>query len=215
MNKNEFLDKIVFGYIKKDFERLLSLKPIPYGDGNINFFLALCVLVTIDFLGGFLLGGNRRFKENTKGYMNRCFNNPSEYPIGILKDIYRNGLAHDFFPRGAVTRDNRHPAVYLDKNRGMPVLDSETLARDFLVSLNEFKNKLEEAKFEKRWLKVEESISLEQKRKELEINNLPKEKGVSITDSCSSSSVANTNDNLIVYRTDPPQTFKNKFDETS
>jgi len=159
MKKDEFIDKYVLGWMKRDFERVIEEIPvIPNEAGNIGFFLALSVLVSMDALGGFLLGEDKRFEENVKEYIGKCFRNPEEYPIEILQDVYRNGLAHDFFSRGAVTRDSSYPAIFRDKEIGV-TLDANTLAKDFLESLNKFSEVLTEENYQERSKQLEEKIN--------------------------------------------------------
>ena len=168
MKKEEFINKYVLGWIKRDFERMTKDIPVrPNESGNIGFFLTLSVLVSIDALGGFLLGEDKKFYGNVKEYISKCFKNPEEYPIEILQDIYRNGLAHDFFSRGAVIRNNSRPAIFRDKKIGV-TLDAETLANDFLESLNKFSEVLTEENYQKRSIQIEGKIKdWVNKRKEM------------------------------------------------
>lgn len=182
MDKNKFLNEIVFGWIKRDFERMMTEIPVRPGQpGNINFFLALCVMVSMEHLGGFLLGEDRKF-ENVKEYVDKCFSNPREYPIEILKDIYRNGLAHEFFPRGAVSRANERPPVFVDDKIGI-VLDAETLANDFLNSLDKFKDELDETKYNQRMQEIRQKIEDQLTRHKSIIDGLPKKSISSISTS--------------------------------
>lgn len=167
MKKDEFIKKYVLGWMKRDFEKIIEKIPvIPNEPGNIGFFLALSVLVSIDALGGFLLGENKGFKENVKEYISKCFRKPGDYRIKILQDVYRNGLAHEFFSRGAVTRGSSCPAMFRDKKIGV-TLDANTLAKDFLESLNKFTEDLTEENYQKRSKQLQKKIS------ECIINNQP------------------------------------------
>jgi len=150
MDLNIFLDKIVFGWIKNDLERMTTAIPARSSEvGNINFPLALCVLSYMEYLGGFLLGKDRGFAENTGTYITQCFERPSEYPIEILRDIFRNGLAHEYFARGAISREGNRPAIYKEPMIGA-ILDVDTLVNDFLRSLEQFKTKITESNYQKR-----------------------------------------------------------------
>ncbi len=189
MNKDEFLNKYVFGWIKRDFERMMTgVRVHPGQPGNIDFFLALCVIVSMEFLGGFLLGEDRKF-GNVKEYIDKCFSNPREYPIKILKDIYRNGLAHEFFPRGAVSRTNERPPLFVDDKIGI-VLDAETLANDFLNSLDKFKDELDETKYNQRMQEIRQKVEDQLTKHRSIIDGLPKKSITSISIS-STTSVAN------------------------
>ena len=149
MGKDDFIKNIVFGWMESDIKRMV--KEIPTEDGkigNINFPLALYILVCIEYLGGFLLGKEGDYTSNTKEYINKCFKTKNEYCTDILRDFFRNGLAHSY-GRGAISRANIRPAIYF-KDKNLPLLDVETLASDFLGSLNEFKQQLNDENYKKR-----------------------------------------------------------------
>lgn len=158
MDLDTLLNKIVFGWIKHDLERMTTEIPALDGAvGNINFPLALCVLAYIEYLGGFLLGEEGNFTNNATEYIDKCFTHKNEYPIDILRDIFRNGLAHEYFARGAISRNNLRPAVYKQSGAGA-ILDVETLVTDFLDSLDKFKAQLTEEKYQKRMSKALDEI---------------------------------------------------------
>src|SRR3989344_6630370 len=172
MDKQTFLDKVVFGYIKKDLENMRDkIRPQPTTIGNINFPLALCVLAYMEYLGSFLLGHPAGFSRSVRKYISKCFTNPDEYPVEILRDIFRNGLAHEYFARGSISRDGERPAIY--KEIREVVLDSETLVNDFLESLNKFKQELEDDKYTSRVTQAERSIADRKTRNKNLIGRLP------------------------------------------
>lgn len=149
MNKTEFIDKVVLGWIKHDLIRMQTLLPDKSQIGNINFPLALCTLSYMEYLGGFLVEGDRNFKNNVDKYIKECFTHPNEYKAEVLRDLIRNGLAHGYFPIGAISRNNKRPATYKGNTYSI-VLDTETLVNDFIDSLKVFTNKLEADKYEAR-----------------------------------------------------------------
>jgi hypothetical protein len=206
MDKDKFLNEIVLGWMKRDLERMIKEIPVRPGEaGNINFFLALDVLVSTEFLGGFLLGGDRGFEKNVEEYINKCFSEPGEYKIEILKDIYRNGLAHEFFPRGAVSRSGGRPAILIDDKIGI-VLDAETLANDFLSSLEKFRLELNEGKYNLRMQGLKKSAKYFLDTHKEIINKLPQKITTSTTTSIStSSSSVSEADNLDLVISTPPQ----------
>lgn len=173
MDKEEFLKKYVFGWIKNDLKRMTREIPSRRGEvGNINFPLTLCTLSYLEFLGGFLLGRDARFKENVENYINDCFDNPREYSVKLLRDIFRNGLAHDYFARGGISREGSRPPVFKNEEN-IPILDIETLISDFLKSLDNFKIKLKENNYQKRIYELDVKVEKWQSEHESEINNLP------------------------------------------
>jgi len=150
MNKTDFINNVVLGWMKSDLMRMRDqIRPELSEVGNINFPLALCVLSYMEYLGGFLHGTDKKFTGNVQKYINLCFKNPEEYPVEILRDLIRDGLAHDYFPRGAISRNGKHPAIYKGRTYYL-VLDAETLVNDFIDSLDTFINKLEDEKYKMR-----------------------------------------------------------------
>lgn len=172
MNKTNFIDDVVMGWMKNDLTRMLkNIRPDSSEIGNINFPLALCVLSYMEYLGGFLLGTDNGFKVNVEKYIGDCFANPEEYPVEILKDLIRNGLAHDYFPRGAISRNGKHPAIYKGRTYDL-VLDAETLVNDFIDSLTPFIHKLDDEKYEMRMHEALNKISEFKKKHKDFIENL-------------------------------------------
>lgn len=158
MDKKEFIDRVVLDWMKNDLLRMKSLVSSVYQNGNINFPLALCVVAYMECLGQYLLGDTEAtFIESISEYINICFINPKEYNALIIKDLIRNSLAHSYLPYCAISRNGKHPAIY--KGETYPiVLDAETLANDFINSLDNFISNLEEEKYEKITIKRSNEI---------------------------------------------------------
>lgn len=150
MDKTRFVNEVVLGWMKSDLINMRDkIRPISSEAGNINFPLALCVLSYMEYLGGFLLGKDTDYLSNISEYINTCLINAEEYPPIILRDLIRNGLAHDYFPRGAISRNGKRPAIYKGRTYDL-VLDAETLVNDFINSLAVFNEKLRDDKYESR-----------------------------------------------------------------
>lgn len=172
MDLDQFQNQVVFGWIKKDIERITTELPARSGEmGNVNFPLALCVLEYLQYLGSFLLGKDCGATQNMKAYISKCLPNSAEYSEDLLADIFRNGLAHDYFARGGVSRDGLRPAVY-SATIG-PILDIETLVQDFLNSLPKFRTELSEKNFNERMSQVLTTISTLQTKHKAIIDKLP------------------------------------------
>lgn len=201
MTKDEFIKKVVFGWIKKDFERMLEIKVIPNGDGNINFPLTLCALADMEYLGSLLIGSDCGFNKCVGEYISRCFARPQEYPIEILGDIFRHSLAHEFFARGGICRNGKHPAIFMDDKLGI-ILDADTLVIDFLGSLEKFKNNLSEENYRIRMAQTEESIKVRLEKHRGIIGRLPRKIDSSI--STSTSAVSGHSDPYLHTTTFPP-----------
>lgn len=150
MIKTDFLNQVVLGYIKKDLENINTLPKRPGEAGNNNFPIALCVLSYMEYLGSFFtLKDSNNFDENVKVYTEKCFRDSSIYHPAILGDLFRNGLAHDYFARGGVARDGNRTPLYRNYDN-IVVLDAETLLVDFLDSLERFGSELTDDNFNKR-----------------------------------------------------------------
>lgn len=177
MNKSRFINEVVRGWMKSDLIRMRdSIRPISSEAGNINFPLALCVLSYMEYLGGFLLGSENDFLINVREYINTCFKNPNEYPPEILRDLIRNGLTHNYFPSGAISRNGKHPAIYKGRTYEL-VLDAETLVNDFVDSLPTFIEKLNDEKYEMRMKTALEKIEEFKKRHKDYIDKLGVQSG--------------------------------------
>lgn len=111
-------------------------------DHNLNFPLALCTLAYIEFLGSIFTGPKGQDRKNAEIYIKECFGeHANEYPIEILWDVFRNGLAHDYFTRGGVSKEEVRPAIQTSID-GVKILYVKTLANDFLRSLEAFEDKI-------------------------------------------------------------------------
>jgi hypothetical protein len=174
MDLHDFLNRIVFGWIKSDLERMTKeIHDFHREAGNINLPLALCVMAYLEYLGGFLRGNDGGFTENASVYIEECFDNPDQYPVDILRDLFRNGLAHEYFARASISRDGNRPPLYR-RHDDEVILDIETMVADFLKSLDKFKEKLTSENFEKRLAGAEKSIAQMKERHKDLISKLPK-----------------------------------------
>lgn len=173
MDKFDFFNRVVFGYIRKDLENMKNYLPKKPGEeGNNNFPIALCVLSYMEYLGSFFTLDDFNFEENVKVYIEKCFKNSSEYHPAILGDLFRNGLAHDYFARGGVARDGNRHGLYRNWDN-KAVLDADTLLNDFLLSLNKFAEELSDHNFIERMKIAKQRINDMEAKYASEINNLP------------------------------------------
>lgn len=173
MDKTRFINEVVLGWMKSDLVRMRdNIRPISSEAGNINFPLALCVLSYMEYLGGFLLGKDTDYLSNITEYINTCFIKAEEYPPIILRDLIRNGLAHDYFPRGAISRNGKRPVIYKGRTYDL-VLDAETLVNDFIYSLPSFIDRLDDNKYEKRMKIAMDNMEKFKQRHRDYINELP------------------------------------------
>jgi hypothetical protein len=176
MSKEQFLDEVVFGWIKKDLEKLLSIPSEESGIGNINFPIAFLSLSYMINLGDFLIGEESRFEKSIEQYL-KCFRHPEEYNNQILATLFRNGLAHGYFPRGSINRSGKRPALYKEEGDNRPILDAETLARDFIESLDFFKKSLKDQNFENRKKQLFNEIESKISNIQNQIDRLPQREG--------------------------------------
>ncbi len=173
MNKDGFLSRIVFGWIKKDLENISKVRLVIPGDGNANFPLALLIVIYMDHLGGYLLGTEKNGLEaNIRAYLT-CFKNPADYNSELLADLFRNGLAHDYFARGGISRSGMRPPMVYSLGIGV-ILDADSLLSDFIESLENFKAKLTKENFQKRFLEAKQTMEYSYSKHKSIIENLPK-----------------------------------------
>lgn len=175
MNKKQFLDEIIFGWMKKDLERMSKEIPSDSGQiGNINFPLALCILTYIESLGSYLLGKDEKnnYKKVAGYYIDQCFERPGEYNSELLGEFFRNGLAHQYFSRGAITRTGKRPAIVKDINYGL-ILDVDTLLVDFINSLINFKEKLTDENYRSRMTEISNELEIKKVKYEKAISSYP------------------------------------------
>ncbi len=173
MNKDEFLNQIVFGWIKKDLENISLVRTTTPGDGNANFPLAMCVIGYMDHLGGYLKGTEKGGLEvNIKAYLS-CFENASEYSAELLNDLFRNGLAHDYFARGGISRSGMRPPMIYAPGVGV-ILDADSLLNDFIESLDNFKNQLTEENFQQRFVEAKQTMESKYSKHQSIIDALPR-----------------------------------------
>lgn len=146
ISREEFYERYINHWMRSDINSMRD-------HGN-NFPLALCTLSYIEFLGSILTGNGAKGegKNNTKTYLENCFDNKHYLDkIEILWDVFRNGLAHDYFPRGAVSKVGPGPMININ---GKMVLNIMDFSQEFLASLDKFKAVLDKeestANFDKR-----------------------------------------------------------------
>lgn len=172
MTKDEFLNQIVFGWIKEDLENISRIRTVIPGEGNANLPLAMCIVIYMDHLGSYLLGTYAGLETNIRAFLT-CFKNPLGYPPELLNDLFRNGLAHDYFARGGISRDGTRPPMINVSGKGV-ILDADTLLVDFFESLDVFKTKLTEENFEKRFTEAKGIMEKRYETHQAIIDKLPK-----------------------------------------
>ncbi|KKS07566.1 hypothetical protein A3K01_00245 [candidate division WWE3 bacterium RIFOXYD1_FULL_43_17] len=151
MDKDKFINDIVFEWIKLDLMHMKNdIPPRKYEQGNIHFPLVLYTLSCMDFLGAFL--HDRPLGPGTSSigdYIGGCGFDAEEYNANLLKQLYRNNLAHNYFPYGSITRNGYSRLFYKGPHYDIN-LDAEKLVNDFLESLATFATKLTNDRYEKR-----------------------------------------------------------------
>lgn len=149
ITKEEFIGTYIC-WMRSDVEAMKN--------NNINFPLALSVLAYIEFLGSIFTGNPLGGRGNAHEYMKECFGDKrNDYPIEVLWDVFRNGLAHEYFARGGIANGNERPAIQIGADR-LKVLYSKTLADDFLESLKVFETKLSQEKLDIKLDKMRQKI---------------------------------------------------------
>ena len=149
MTKDEFITKIVNGYIKNDIQTMINILPDHEGNGALNFPLTYCVISYMESLGSYLNGLDLKFECNIKKYVHTCMKEySSNLNYQILGDLVRHGLGHDYFSRIPISKsDIADIFYYKDKTLA---LNSKSLARKFVNSLEIFSDQLNEKEFKSR-----------------------------------------------------------------
>ena len=136
--RERIIGKITRGYIVGDLKRMLDIEVIPDHDGNVNFPIALYTLTSMSFLG-YLIAERELLNdwERIDTYIEVMFNSEDKSEIEPHKEEfsnkYRNGLAHEFFPKMAgISRENNQ--LMTQSTEGYWVLDADILAKMFMKS---------------------------------------------------------------------------------
>ena len=171
--KDYIIEKVAKGYIVGDLERMLGIKVVPNHDGNANFPIALYTLTSMSFLGS--LVADREFSndwERINAYIEVMFLPGDKSEIEPHKtefaNKFRNGLAHEFFPKMAgISRVNDRLMTL--SAEGYWVLDADILAKMFIESVDNLIKASEDTDFCRR---VFERYNAIQERN-LELKNKP------------------------------------------
>lgn len=146
---NDFIKEVVDGWMCQDLDRLLTDIPHrPSMAGNCNFPIALYIFACLEFLGHLtspaLIDNNQPSysRDRILSYIDNFF--PEEFVQGIqpyrnnFVNIFRNGLAHEYFAKSAgVSRTESHP-LQID-NEGRLILDADRFAEAFKISVEKLK----------------------------------------------------------------------------
>jgi len=160
MTKKDFFRNIVNGQIKHDLANMLNVEA-KNNLGGLNFPLVNTVINYMLFFGTLIEGkDNRKHVDPIKIYINLCMSEHEKYlNAQILWDLVRNGTSHDYFSRVNISKESNNTKIVYVDNTGKIVINSYSLAREFIKSFIIFEEKLQYEKLESR---------LEQVKKELE-----------------------------------------------
>lgn len=145
---NNFIAEVVDGWMLKDLGRLLNDIPHRSGEaGNCNFPITLYVFACIEFLGQLTSDTpidpkGSYTKDSIMGFINDYFPDDFKQKIQPHKNafvnIFRNGLAHNYFAKAAgISRTETKP-LQVD-GQGHLVLDADRFAEAFGMSINNLK----------------------------------------------------------------------------
>jgi hypothetical protein len=139
----QHFNDVVFGFIEGD---LKALQQIPrHAASNCAIPLTLAVFSAINHVGGLLVDpvGNRKFPEydrSLKEFCNRYMRHRSplysdDTFLEFLIFIFRNAMSHHYIPSVAIIERSGEDSGLIERNiDGVPKLNSDRLAKDFLVS---------------------------------------------------------------------------------
>jgi len=130
---NCFLEEYIETWLYHDIEICLS--------NNANFACALLICCGIDFIGSLIKGRERGFSE---------FMSPEYFPeiscgqSKEIKNIFRNGLVHQFFPKDNSSIGGGFSELHLKVNpAGGLHLDPRQFSVDFKKAADKYKEKLQ------------------------------------------------------------------------
>lgn len=148
---NNFIAEVVDGWMLKDLERLSNDIPHRPGEaGNCNFPIALYVFACIEFLGQLTsvtpITQNQSYtRDSIMGFIDDFFPDDFKQKIqphrGNFVNIFRNGLAHNYFAKSAgISRTESEPLRVND--HGMLILDADRFADAFKLAIEKLKESI-------------------------------------------------------------------------
>lgn len=141
---------VIDGYMLGDLERMIAIPVVPDQIGNCNFPIVLYIFSCMEFLG--MLVAETPIPDRTGAtrdrvwaYMELTFENylqEFEQYRHIFIQIFRNGLAHEFFAKNAgISRQGY--TLFGTSRGGKIVLDADRFYRVFRDSCNNLKSQLD------------------------------------------------------------------------
>ena len=140
-----FLDTVVKGYMVGDLERMLEIEIRTGQYRNCNFPIALYTFACTDYLG-YLISKKKysRTGRDTgpriKAYIDRTFTRQHKKELdesnwsGFV-NVFRHGLAHEFFPKMAGVSRVMGKLLTWSKEQGYWILDANCWAKAFIESV--------------------------------------------------------------------------------
>lgn len=154
IHAKQFIEDVVVRWMIGDLDSMEAKIPhIQDASGNCNFPIALSVFSCIEFLG-YLTSVNLIDSKTSGGYtLNRVnsyidmFFNPNYLsqikPFrSTFVNIFRHGLAHEYFAKSAGISRNTGTLVTVDKVTGSIVLDADEFYQAFKASVDNLKNEI-------------------------------------------------------------------------
>lgn len=147
----DFFNEVVQNLMLADLDNLVTKIPVvPNAGGNCNFPITLFIFSCIEFLGYLtsqeLIDDDKDYtKKRVFSYIRDFFDD--KYKNQILKnestfvDVFRHGLSHEFFAKGAgISRDK---GVLVGKNQaGILVLSADGFYEAFKLSAEVLKKRI-------------------------------------------------------------------------
>ncbi len=155
MDKNKtvildyFIAEVVDGWMLTDLERLTSIPHRSGAAGNCNFPIALYTFACVEFLGQLTFSGKSLPKKgyaqaSIMGFIDDYF--PDDFKEKLkphrrnFVNIFRNGLAHNYFAKAAgISRTKADP--FTVENNHL-VLDADQFAEAFKLAVEKLKKVL-------------------------------------------------------------------------
>ena len=153
MDDKEWIDKIFFGeivqcYMLADLSKVESNYNPDEKCGNCNFPLVLQIFACIDFIG-WLISDPRNKKNDTSGNINSFIDslfspikNDEIKKVERFVNIFRHGLAHEYFAKGCGVSRKKKDLLWLDLDNNSINLDADILLEEFRSSIDLLKGKV-------------------------------------------------------------------------
>ena len=145
-----FFEEMVECYMLADLAKIEGNYDVSSKCGNCNFPLALQIFSCMDFIG-WLIGDPKNKPEETskniESFISNLFDDTRKSQVQeVVKftKIFRHGLAHEYFAKGAGISRNGKELLSIDLDKEVLVLDADVLLGEFRSAVKRLKKRVEQ-----------------------------------------------------------------------